>query len=317
MITVLAGGIGGARFIRGVAAAVGADKVTAIVNVGDDLDHVGLRVCPDLDSITYWLAGLVHPEQQWGRADEHHVVSEELARFGHPRWFTLGDRDLAVHLHRTHLMRQGVPLSRATDEIRQAFGIDVQLLPATDDPVATRIKTADGRDLAFQEYWVREQASPVVTDVYLSGASLAAPAPGVLDAIHRADTVLIAPSNPVVSIGTILAIPGIDDAVRSTSAPVVGVSPIIGGKVVRGMADRLLPAVGAQVSADGVARHYGSLLDGWVIDEADRNLCATIEASGITCQATDTMLDDIEVARTVALTCLQLAAELAEQGHRP
>ncbi|MEX0592734.1 MAG: 2-phospho-L-lactate transferase [Nitriliruptoraceae bacterium] len=317
MITVLAGGIGGARFIRGVAAAVGADKVTAIVNVGDDLDHVGLRVCPDLDSITYWLAGVVHPEQQWGRADEHHVVSEELARFGHPRWFTLGDRDLAVHLHRTHLMRQGVPLSRATDEIRQAFGIDVQLLPATDDPVATRIKTADGRDLAFQEYWVREQASPVVTDVYLSGASLAAPAPGVLDAIHRADTVLIAPSNPVVSIGTILAIPGIDDAVRSTSAPVVGVSPIIGGKVVRGMADRLLPAVGAQVSADGVARHYGSLLDGWVIDEADRNLCATIEASGITCQATDTMLDDIEVARTVALTCLQLAAELAEQGHRP
>jgi len=317
VITVLAGGIGGARFIRGVAAAVGAHNVTVIVNVGDDLDHVGLRVCPDLDSITYWLAGVVHPEQQWGRADEHHVVAEELARFGHPRWFTVGDRDLAVHLHRTHLMRQGAPLSRATDEIRRAFDIDVRLLPATDDPVATRIKTADGRDLAFQEYWVRERANPAVTDVYLSGAARATPAPGVLDAIHHADAVLIAPSNPVVSIGTILAIPGIDEAVRSTSAPVVGVSPIIGGKVVRGMADRLLPAVGAQVSADGVARHYGSLLNGWVIDETDQDLCAAIEASGITCQATDTMLDDIEVARAVAVTCLQMAADIADQGHRP
>lgn len=313
MITVLAGGVGGARFLRGLVAVCDPAELTVVVNVGDDIEHTGLRVCPDLDSIMYWLAGVVHPVQQWGRADETHVVATELERFGHERWFTVGDRDLAVHLHRTLRMRQGASLSEATDEIRRAFGVDVRLLPASDDAVATRITTTEGRELAFQEYWVRERARPAVASVRLAGAGDAKPAPGVVEAIADADMVLIAPSNPVVSIGTILAIEAIDDAVRSTPAPVVGVSPIIAGKVVRGMADRLLPAIGAQVSADGVARHYGALLDGWIIDNADARSRDAIEALGIACRVTDTMLDELSTAAALARTCLDLAAEIAAE----
>ena len=308
MYTVLAGGVGAARFLRGLTAAVPADEVVAIVNVGDDLDRFGLRVCPDLDSITYWLSGVVHPGQQWGRADERFTVAAELERFGHDPWFTLGDRDLAVHLHRTARLRDGAPLSVVTAEITRAFGVDVRLVPATDDRVETRIDTVDGRDLHFQEYWVRERGKPEVAGVRLAGADAAQPAPGVVEAIIDADAVLIAPSNPVVSIDTILAIPGIREALRTTPAPVVGVSPIIGGEVVRGMAHRLLPAVGAEVSAAGVAEHYGDLLDGWVVDTADADTVARVTAAGIRCVATDTLMDDVEVAAALARTCLDLAA---------
>jgi LPPG:FO 2-phospho-L-lactate transferase len=309
---VLAGGVGAARFLRGLTAVVPPEDVVAIVNVGDDLDHVGLRICPDLDSITYWLAGVVHPEQQWGRADERFTVVEELGRLGHDPWFTLGDRDLAVHLHRTARLREGVPLSVVTAEVTRAFGVDVRLLPATDDRVETRITTADGRDLHFQEYWVRERAAPTVASVRLAGAEAAEPAPWVVEALLDADAVLVAPSNPVVSIGTILAIPAIAAAVRTTPAPVVGVSPVIGGQVVRGMAHRLLPAVGAEVSAAGVARHYGpSLLDGWVVDERDAAAVPAVAAAGIRCVATDTIMDDVEVAASLACTCLELAQECA------
>jgi LPPG:FO 2-phospho-L-lactate transferase len=309
---VLAGGVGAARFLRGLTAVVPPEDVVAIVNVGDDLDHVGLRICPDLDSITYWLAGVVHPEQQWGRADERFTVAEELGRLGHDPWFTLGDRDLAVHLHRTARLREGVPLSVVTAEVTRAFGVDVRLLPATDDRVETRITTADGRDLHFQEYWVRERAAPTVASVRLAGAEAAEPAPWVVEALLDADAVLVAPSNPVVSIGTILAIPAIAAAVRTTPAPVVGVSPVVGGQVVRGMAHRLLPAVGAEVSAAGVARHYGpSLLDGWVVDERDAAAVPAVAAAGIRCVATDTIMDDVEVAASLACTCLELAQECA------
>jgi LPPG:FO 2-phospho-L-lactate transferase len=318
VLTVLAGGVGAARFLRGLREVVSPADVTAVVNVGDDLTLHGLRICPDLDSITYWLGGVVHPEQQWGRADETTVVADELARFGVPTWFTLGDRDLATHLYRTARLSEGAALSTVTEEIRRAFGLDVRLLPVTDDAVATRILTVDGRDLHFQEYWVRERAAPEVAGVRLAGAERATPAPGVLEAIGAADAVLLAPSNPVVSIGTILAVPGVGEAVRRTAAPVVGVSPILGGKVVRGMAHRLLPAVGAEVSAAGVAAHYGDLLDAWVVDRADAGAVATVEASGVRCVATDTLMDDLGVAAALARTCLELAdaVRLADEVRR-
>jgi LPPG:FO 2-phospho-L-lactate transferase len=311
VITVLAGGVGAARFLRGLVEVVAPTELAAVVNVGDDLTLHGLRVCPDLDSITYWLGGVVHPDQQWGRADETTVVADELARFGAPTWFTLGDRDLATHLYRTSRLRDGAPLSAVTAEITRAFGVEVRLLPATDDEVATHLTTADGRDLHFQEYWVRERAAAEVTSVRLAGAAGAQAGPGVVEAILDADAVLVAPSNPVVSIDTILAVPGVGEAVRQTAAPVVGVSPIIGGQVVRGMAHRLLPAVGAEVSAAGVARHYGTLLDGWVVDTRDAHAVDEVEALGPRCVATETLMDDVEVAAALARTCLALARELA------
>jgi LPPG:FO 2-phospho-L-lactate transferase len=311
MYTVLAGGVGAARFLRGLVAAVPADEIVAVVNVGDDLDRFGLRICPDLDSITYWLGGVVHPNQQWGRADETQVVSAELQRFGHDDWFTLGDRDLGVHLHRSMRLHEGAPLSVVTAEITAGFDVPIRLLPVTDDRVETRITTTDGRDLHFQEYWVRERGRPQVADVRLAGADHAQPAPGVIEALLDADAVLLAPSNPVVSIDTILAVPGIREALHQTPAPVVGVSPIISGEVVRGMAHRLLPAVGAEVSARGVAAHYGDILDGWVIDDRDAEQRGEIAATGLACTATDTLMDDPEVAAALARTCIDLGDGIA------
>lgn len=320
-VVVLAGGVGAARFLRGLTAVLDPERITAVVNVGDDLEHLGLRICPDLDSITYWLGGVVHPTQQWGRADESHVVAGELERLGHEPWFTLGDRDLAVHLHRTARLRSGASLTTVTDEVRRAFGVEVRLLPVTDDPVATHLTTVDGRDLHFQEYWVRERARVEVTDVRLDGAEAARPAPGVVEAILDADVVLVAPSNPVVSIDTLLAVPGVREAVRQTPAPVVGVSPIVGGAVVRGMAHRLLPVVGAEVSARGVAAHHGArsdggILDGWVLDAVDAEQIADVEALGLGALATETLMDDHDVAAALARTCLVLAAELADGSDR-
>lgn len=312
-VTVLAGGVGAARFLRGLVTVVDPASVTTIVNVGDDVERYGLHVCPDLDSITYWLAGVIHPEQQWGRADESFVVAEELERFGEGRWFTLGDRDIATHLHRTRRLREGTPLSVVTDDIRRAFDVPVRLIPATDDPVATHIHTTDGRDLHFQEYWVRERAAPDVARVELAGAVDARPAPGVVEALLDADVVLVAPSNPVVSIGTVLAVPGLREAVLGTPAPVVGVSPIVGGDVVRGMAHRLLPAVGAEVSAAGVAHHYGDLIDGWVVDTVDADAVDDLPVS-VRGVSTDTIMDDVDVTAALARTCLALADELAAEN---
>lgn len=308
-VTVLAGGVGAARFLRGVVRAVDPADVTVVVNVGDDLVRHGLRVCPDLDSITYHLAGLVHPEQQWGRADESFVLAEELERFGEGRWFSLGDRDLATHVFRTMRLVEGAALSVVTAEIARGFGLGCRLLPVTDDVVATRIRTQDGRDLHFQEWWVGERAAPVVTGVHLAGAATARPAPGVVEAIIDADVVLVAPSNPVVSIGTVTAVPGILAALRMTPAAVVGVSPIIGGAVVRGMADTLLAAEGTPVTALGVATRYLGWLDGWVVDDADADALPALVDLGLRATATDTMLDDPDVAADVVRTCLQLAEE--------
>jgi LPPG:FO 2-phospho-L-lactate transferase len=314
MVVVLAGGVGAARLLRGLVQVVPAEDVTVIVNIGDDLDHLGLRVCPDLDSITYWLAGLVHPEQQWGRADERFTVRDELVRLGHEPWFTLGDRDLALHLHRHARMAAGATLSEVTAEVTRAHGLELRLLPMSDDRVETRIHTTDGRDLHFQEWWVGERAASDVARVEFRGATGAQAAPGAVEAILAADVVVLAPSNPVVSIGPIRAVPAIADALAATAAPIVGLSPIIGGRVVRGMADRLLPVVGSDVSALGVARHYGAradggLLDGWVVDHADADVVEALRTMGLRATATDTLLDDAVVAADVARVCLALGKE--------
>ncbi|MGM0619344.1 MAG: 2-phospho-L-lactate transferase CofD family protein, partial [Actinomycetota bacterium] len=219
-------------------------------------------------------------------------------------------------LHRTLRLGQGASLSEVTAEVTRAFDVPVRLLPATDDEVQTRIHTADGRDLHFQEYWVGERGAPEVTEVRLAGAERARPAPGVLAAIRDAEAVLIAPSNPVVSIDTILAVPGLRDAVLATDAPVIGVSPIVGGAVVRGMAHKLLPAVGAEVSAVGVARHHRPLLDGWVIDHADADAAEQVRALDLACTVTDTMMDDVEVAAALARACLELAASVRTGTRR-
>lgn len=311
MITVLAGGVGGARFLNGLVRVVDPSDITVIVNVGDDLDWLGLRVCPDLDTITYTLSEVVNPANQWGRADEQFTVRDELARFGYPDWFTLGDRDLATHLHRTRLLNDGLPLSAVTATITEAFGVKPRLLPATDQTVETRIVTTDGDDLHFQEYWVRDRATATVASVRLQGAINAIPAPGVLDALMHTDAILFAPSNPVVSIGTILTVPGIRDAIKRSSAPVIGVSPIINGNVVRGMADKLLPAVNTPVTADGVAGLYEGLINGWVIDTTDESLVETITASGVTTIATDTVMDTPQRAAALAARCLELADYVA------
>lgn len=311
MYAVLAGGVGAARFLTGLVRAVDPGEVTVIGNVGDDIDLHGLHVCPDLDTVTYTLGGGVDPERGWGRAGDTHTVLAELARYGEEPWFTLGDRDLATHLYRTRRLREGAPLSRVTGEITRAWGLDVTLLPATDDPVETRIATADGRDLHFQEYWVAEGGAPEVTGVHLAGAGQARPAPGVVEALTAAEAVLVSPSNPVVSINTILAVPGIREAVATTPAPVVGISPVVGGGVLRGMADRLLAAVGAEVSPLGVARLYREWLDGFVVDTVDGQVAQELTGLGVEVAVTDTVMVSAEAAAALAGTALDLARRIA------
>jgi LPPG:FO 2-phospho-L-lactate transferase len=306
VIVVLAGGIGAARFLRGLLAATD-EPVTVIGNTGDDITLHGLRVCPDLDTVTYTLGDGVHEEQGWGRSGETYAVAEELAAYGEPTWFRLGDRDIATHLLRRRLLDEGVPLSAATQRIAERWKLPVTLLPMTDEPVETRVY-ADGREMHFQEYWVGLHAAVPAERVWLHGAESARPAPGVLDAIASADTILLPPSNPVVSIGTILAVPGIRDAVVAARARVVGVSPVIGGAPVRGMADRMLAAIGVECTAAAVAKHYGSdLLAGWLVDTTDAAAVAEVEAAGIACRAVPLWMTDVEATADIARAALALA----------
>ncbi|MFE9959748.1 2-phospho-L-lactate transferase [Micromonospora sp. NPDC005299] len=279
-IVVLTGGIGGARFLLGVRAyarEVGAE-VTAVVNVGDDLLLHGLKVCPDLDSVMYTLGGGADPERGWGRVGETWTVKSELAAYGaEPAWFGLGDKDLATHLVRTTMLNAGYPLSQVTEALSMRWEPGVRLLPATDDRLETHVVVdLDGgqRAIHFQEWWVRHRADVPTHRFVFVGAETAKPAPGVLEAIRAADVVLVAPSNPVVSVAPILAVPGLRDAVADGPAPVVGVSPIIGGAPVRGMADRCLSVLGVECSAAGVGGLYGGrsaggLLDGWLVAPED------------------------------------------------
>ncbi len=318
-ITVLAGGIGGARFLLGLLAATdpACDDITVVGNTADDIWLFGLRICPDLDTVMYTLGGGIDAERGWGRSDETWHASEELAAYGvQPTWFGLGDRDLATHVVRTQMLSSGYPLSAVTEALCDRWRPGVRLLPMTDDRVETHVVIDDGaerRAVHFQEYWVRLHAPPAKSVVAVA-AEDAAPAPGVLDAVTEADVVIVAPSNPVVSIGTILAVPGIAAAVRATPASVVGVSPIIGGAPVRGMADRLLPLLGVDVTAEGVGRHYGSrrtsgLLDGWLIDESDADQLEALEEEGLRSRAVPLYLRDPVSSKALAREVLELAGE--------
>lgn len=313
-VTALAGGIGAGKFLRGLARIVTDDELTVVVNVGDDLVIHGLHVSPDPDSVTYWLGDAFDRERGWGRRSESFRATEELAAFDpDAAWFGLGDLDLATHLFRTGLLASGMPLSGVTARVARRFGIRARLLPASDDPVETRIDAVDHLtgvplDLHFQDYWVRRHAADPVKGVRYVGAAEAAPAPGVLDAIRDADVVVFCPSNPVVSIGPILAVPGIRDAVERRRGSAVGVSGIVGDAPVAGMADRLMPAVGIEVSAAGVAEHYRELLSAWVLDDTDRGAAPRVESLGMRCASTDTIMTDDDRAEAVARVALDLVA---------
>ncbi|MEU6078901.1 2-phospho-L-lactate transferase [Streptomyces sp. NPDC047108] len=322
-IVVLAGGIGGARFLRGLKSAAPEADITVIGNTGDDIHLFGLKVCPDLDTVMYTLGGGIHEEQGWGRSDETFAVKEELAAYGvGPEWFGLGDRDFATHIVRTQMIGAGYPLSAVTEALCTRWEPGVRLLPMTDDRVETHvlIDTADlgegdggeGRKAVhFQEYWVRLRASVPAHAVVPVGADQAKPAPGVLDAIAEADVVLFPPSNPVVSIGTILAVPGMREAIADAGVPVVGLSPIVGDAPVRGMADKVLAAVGVESTATAVAQHYGSgLLDGWLVDTVDAGAVDEVEAAGIRCKAVPLMMTDLDATSRMASEALALAEEV-------
>jgi LPPG:FO 2-phospho-L-lactate transferase len=313
-ITVLSGGVGGARFLRGVRAAVeGTDSsITAVVNTGDDMWLAGLRITPDLDSIMYTLAGENDEVRGWGRVGETERVSGELKAYGVGwPWFTLGDLDLGTHIARTSFLRDGVPLHEATDRITSRYDLGAHLIPATDDEAETHVVTDEGT-MHFQEWWTKHRAKLTAHRFVQQNVAAARPAPGVLEAIRDADVVLVAPSNPVVSIGTILGIPGIREAVRATSAPVVGVSPIIGGAVVRGMADACLTAIGVETAADAVALHYGSrasggILDAWLMDEADAAHAPEVEAAGIRSAVVPLWMRDVPTSAALAQAALSFS----------
>lgn len=295
-IVVLAGGVGGSRFVRGVRSAYPGARVTVVGNTADDITLHGLRICPDLDTMTYALAGAIDPERGWGLADEGWKIMAELrAHSAEPTWFGLGDRDIATHLIRTQMLAAGYPLSEVTRALAQRWlGADspVTLLPMSEDRVETHVRIRDEaspsgqRVVHFQEFWVRLHAEPEVLGVVQVGIEESRPAAGVLEAIAGADLVLVAPSNPVVSIGPVLAVPGIRDAVRATPAPVIGFSGILAGAPVLGMADKLLPAIGVEVDAAAVGLHYGSrhadgVLDRWVIDTDDAASLARLRRGGL------------------------------------
>ncbi|BAU83677.1 lactyl (2) diphospho-(5)guanosine:7, 8-didemethyl-8-hydroxy-5-deazariboflavin 2-phospho-L-lactate transferase [Streptomyces laurentii] len=319
-IVVLAGGIGGARFLRGLKKAAPDAEITVVGNTGDDIHLFGLKVCPDLDTVMYTLGGGIDEEQGWGREGESFTVKEELAAYGvGPEWFGLGDRDFATHIVRTQMLGAGYPLSAVTEALCARWRPGVRLLPMSDDRVETHVAIeVDGEQRAvhFQEYWVKMRASVPARAVVPVGAEQATPAPGVLEAIADADVILFPPSNPVVSIGTILAVPGIREAVAAASAPVVGLSPIVGDAPVRGMADKVLAAVGVESTAAAVARHYGSgLVDGWLVDTVDAGAVADVEAAGIRCRAVPLMMTDVDATAAMAREALALAAEAGKTAE--
>jgi LPPG:FO 2-phospho-L-lactate transferase len=321
-VTVLSGGVGGARFVQGLLRHLGRvapeAEVTVVANTADDIWLHGLKVSPDLDTVMYTLGGGIDAERGWGRTAETWHAKEELAAYGvEPTWFGLGDRDLATHLVRTQMLDAGYPLSAVTEALCRRWQPGVRLLPMSDDRVETHVVVDDDtepsgrRAVHFQEYWIRLRAEVPAHAVVPVGLDTATPAPGVVEAITEADVVVLPPSNPVVSIGTIVGVAGIRDALAATAAPVVGLSPIVAGSHVRGMAAQLLTALGLEVSAAGVAEHYGAratggLLDGWLVDERDADAVARVEAAGIPCRAVPLMMTDHDATAEMAAQALAL-----------
>ncbi len=312
MLVALAGGVGAARFLRGLVRVVPPADVTVVVNTADDDVFHGLWVCPDLDTVTYTLAEAEHPEQGWGLAGETFGVMDALDRYGPDTWFRLGDRDLATHLYRTERLASGATLTEVATEIAAAWGVVPRLLPMSDDRVATRVTVAreGGRRevLAMQEWFVRERAASPVLAVEFDGAETAKPSPGVLEALETAETVLVCPSNPVISIGPILAVPGIREVLSRRRDRVVGVSPIIAGAPVKGPADRLMGPLGIEVSCVGVARAYADFCGTLVIDSGDAQRAREVEAAGVRAVVADTLMTDARVAAALARHTLDAVA---------
>ncbi|MEY3361645.1 MAG: hypothetical protein RL531_1364 [Actinomycetota bacterium] len=312
MLVALAGGVGAARFLRGLVRVVPPEDVTAIVNTADDEVFHGLTVCPDLDTVTYTLAGAEHPEQGWGLEGESFRTIDALTRYGADTWFRLGDLDLATHLHRSERLRAGSTLSAVTADIATAWGVTTRIVPMTDDPVSTRItvERPDGglEVLRMQEWFVRERTQPPVVAVEFDGADAARPAPGVLEAIAAADTIIVCPSNPIISIGPILAVPGVRDALVARRDRVVGVSPIIAGSTVKGPADRLMGPLGIDVSCVGVAEIYAPFCSTLVIDDRDAGRAADVAAIGVRPVVAETLMTDARVAAALAQHALDAVA---------
>ncbi len=327
-VTVLAGGIGGARFVRGMLHHLSAQshdpaEVTVVGNTGDDIRLFGLHISPDLDTVMYTLGGGISEERGWGREDETFTVKEELAVYGAPpSWFGLGDRDIATHLVRTQMLDAGYPLSQVTEALCRRWQPGVRLLPMSDDRVETHVAIADpesasGRRVVhFQEYWVRLHAEVPAEAVVVVGLEESKPGPGVIEAITDADLVVVPPSNPVVSVGTILGVPRVREALVASRAPVVGLSPIIGGTHVRGMAHQMLTAIGVEVSAAGVGLHYGArtgepsdgILDGWLVDTVDAADVERVRAAGLACEAVPLLMTSPEVTAEMAAAAVRLVS---------
>lgn len=296
-VTALAGGVGGSKLLVGLQQVLARDELTAVVNTADDATFYGVHVSPDVDIVTYWLAGVADRARGWGLEGDGFDVVEGLERLGIETWFRLGDKDFATCIFRTTRMTEGATLSAVTDEIRRALGVTVRILPMSDDPVQTRIVCEDGRTLEFQEYFVKERQTPAVKEVRFAGIADAKPAPGVIEAIEDADRVVLCPSNPVVSLGPILALPGVRDALRE-HADVVAVSPIVAGKALKGPADKLLPTLGAEPSATGVAGLYADICTAFALDTRDVHAAGGIEEMGMRAMVLDTiMVDDDASAR--------------------
>ena len=310
-VAVLAGGVGAARFLDGLVRVVPAPDVTAIVNVGDDMEWSGLHISPDLDTVTYTLADLVNPETGWGLRGESRRTLDRLAELGGPDWFMIGDLDLATHLYRTHRLAQGDPLSEITRDFTRRLGLECGVTPVTDDRLRTVVST-DAGELAFQDYFVRRRAADPVHALRFDGAETARPAPGVLDALQSADVIVIAPSNPFLSIDPLLSVPGVREAIVSSSAPVVAISPIIGGQAVKGPAADILQSLGHDVSALGVARIYGSIADIFILDEEDESLAPEIESeTGMRVVVMATLMTDVEAKMALASGTLQAALDVS------
>ena len=310
-VVTLAGGVGGAKMAHGIAGAIDPGDQTVIVNVADDFELHGLQISPDLDTVLYTLAGLANPVTGWGIAGDTRHAQDAMTRYGEDPWFILGDQDLATHVLRTARRRFGSPLSQVTEDFARSLGVASQIVPVTDDPVATFVETPSGT-FTFQDYFVRRRQQDDVLGVRIAGIDEAAPAPGVLDAIAAADLVLIAPSNPIVSVAPVLDTPGIRDALRRSDAMKVAISPIIGGKALKGPADKMLATLGHESSATGVARIYAGLADGFIFDTVDSGERDAIEALGLRAIALQSIMGDADDRARFAREVIAFAATIRD-----
>ncbi|HEY5098329.1 MAG TPA: 2-phospho-L-lactate transferase [Acidimicrobiales bacterium] len=308
MIAALAGGVGAARLLRGMVEVVPPEDITAIVNTGDDTVLHGLHIAPDLDTVMYTLADAINTETGWGLAGETWRVMESLRRLGGVTWFNLGDQDLATHCFRTQRLSEGATLGVVTAELARSWGLGIRLVPVTDDPLRTRLQLVDGPEVGFQEYFVQLRHDVPVSGVRFEGAEQARPGPGVLEALQAADSIVVCPSNPVVSIGPLLAVPGLQEQLEKARDRIVGVSPIIAGAALKGPADRLLREMGFESSVVGVAQWYAAWMGTLVIDEADADLARAVEAEGVRCVVAPTVMSSVDRAAALSRAVLDVVA---------